>query len=390
VRREGMRKKYSLIFLLAAGLVFLTSDARADWDPAIRLTWTSGNSFQPAIAIGSDYQIHVVWNDDTPGNGEIYYKKSSNSGGTWSTAKRLTLTSEGSSHPAIAIDANDALHVVWQDTTPGNYEIYYLRSQDGGTNWSAARRITWTSGESRSPAIAAGSGNSLHVVWHDDTPGEEEIYYKRSSDGGTTWSSAFRITWTSVGSYDTNIAADSKSTIYVVWENMTPGSSEVYYKTSTDGGSTWSVAKRLTWTSGSSAHPAIVIDATDVVHVVWQDNTPGNYELYHKKSTDGGSAWSAARRLTWTSGFSWVPAAAVDSTAAVCVVWYDDTPGNPEVYFKRSADEGASWSTAERLSGTSGSSSHPSIAINPGNTIYVVWEDDTPGNSEIYYRRGKY
>lgn len=45
----------------------------------------------------------------------------------------------------------------------------------------------------------------------------------------------------------------------------------------------WTPVKRITWTSGSSYYPAIAIDSTDIIHVVWQDNTPGNYEVYYLK-----------------------------------------------------------------------------------------------------------
>ena len=69
-----MKKKTLFVFLLAAGLSILRADAAADWSPVKRLTWTSGRSYDPAMAIDSSNTIHVVWNDSTPGNYEIYYK----------------------------------------------------------------------------------------------------------------------------------------------------------------------------------------------------------------------------------------------------------------------------------------------------------------------------
>jgi len=45
----------------------------------------------------------------------------------------------------------------------------------------------------------------------------------------------------------------------------------------------WSAAKRLTWTSGDSCIPAMVIDPGDNIHVAWQDDTPGNFEIYYRK-----------------------------------------------------------------------------------------------------------
>jgi hypothetical protein len=41
--------------------------------------------------------------------------------------------------------------------------------------------------------------------------------------------------------------------------------------------------KRLTYNSGFSESPAMAIDSIDHIHVVWQDNTPTNYDIYYKK-----------------------------------------------------------------------------------------------------------
>jgi len=46
----------------------------------------------------------------------------------------------------MAVDSSDAIHIVWADFASDGYEIYYKRSDDGGISWSDAQRITWTSG----------------------------------------------------------------------------------------------------------------------------------------------------------------------------------------------------------------------------------------------------
>jgi hypothetical protein len=85
----------------------------------------------------------------------------------------------------------------------------------------------------------------------------------------------------------------------------------------------WTTSQRLTWNSGWSQYPAIAVDSLGDLHVVWADSTPGNSEIYYEKSTDGGSAWATSQRITWTSGFSHVPAIAVDSLGNLHVVWHD-------------------------------------------------------------------
>jgi len=148
-----MRKNFFLIILLAIGLIYPSGICFSGWGATKRITWNSGGSCWPAIAIDSNNNLHVVWYDYTPSNWEIYYKKSTDGGSTWSAAKRLTWTSGSSQEPAIAIDSNNNLHVVWHDLTPGNVEIYYKRSTDGGSTWGATKRITWNSGLSCDPAM---------------------------------------------------------------------------------------------------------------------------------------------------------------------------------------------------------------------------------------------
>jgi hypothetical protein len=70
------------------------------------------------------------------------------------------------------------------------------------------------------------------------------------------------------------------------------------------------------------------------VHTVWQDNRDGNYEIYYKRSTDGGVSWETDTRLTNNTAGSWYPSIAV-SGSIVHTVWSDDRDGNDEIYYKR-------------------------------------------------------
>jgi hypothetical protein len=359
--------------------------SQVGWTPAKRLTWTSGSSLIPAIAVGSSDKLHVVWGDNTPGNFEIYYKKSTDGGAAWTAIKRLTWTSGTSLNPAIVVGSSGNLHLVWDDDTPGNFEIFYKKSTDGGATWSSSKRLTSTSGSSANPAIVVGSSDKLHVVWEDSTPGNLEIFYKKSTDGGATWSTSKRLTSTSGSSRNPAIVVGSSGNLHLVWDDDTTGNSEIYYKKSTDGGATWSTDKRLTFTSGFSYFPDIAIDSTNHIHVVWEDSTPGNPEIYYRRSTDGGATWSTDKRLTWTSGESASPAISIDLSGNLHVVWGDKTPG--EIYYKKSTDGGATWTTVQRLTSTSGSSTTAAIASDPSGNLHVIWQDNTPGNDEIYYRK---
>jgi hypothetical protein len=378
-------KKKALIICIIVFFSFLPPLGAQTWSATSRLTWNSGQSFNPKAAIDSDNNIHMLWQDITPGNYEIFYKKSTNGGITWST-KRLSWTSGVSKNPAIAVESGNHIHVVWYDETPGNAEIYYKRSTNGGVTWGSIKRLTWNSGGSYSPEIAADSGQ-IHVAWEDNTPGNYEIYYKRSANGGETWGSIKRLTWNTGGSYRPAIAIDSSDNIHMVWKDSTPGNFEIYYKRSTDGGVNWGDIRRLTWTM-ASIRPAITIDSSDNIHTVWYESSPGNDEIYYKRSTNGGVTWDSTKRLTWNAGDSYAPEIAVDSNNGIHLGWYDFTPGNAEIFYKRSTNNGVSWESAKRLTWNTGYSGFPAIALDLSDTIHIFWNDGSPGNDEIYYKNG--
>jgi hypothetical protein len=376
-------KKDVLIIVIIGCFLLIQPLGAQTWTVAKRLTWTSDNSWHPAITLGSNNHIHMVWYDNTPGNPEVFYKKSTNGGTNWTT-KRLTWNSGESEVPAIAVDSGNHIHVVYSDNTPGNKEIFYKRSTNGGVSWTI-RRLTWSSGHSNDPTIAIDSGNHIHVVYSDDTPGSPEIYYRRSTNGGGTWS-VRRLTWTSAPSHTPAITADSSNHIHVVWKEYKHGVPEIYYKRSTDGGATWTT-ERLTWSSGLTDFPAITVDSSNHIHMVWQDSTPGNFEIYYRRSTNGGDTWGSVRRLTWTSGLSNSPEIAVDSSNHIHVVWSDGTPGAIDIYYKRSTNGGVTWTT-KRLTWSSLPSISPSIDTDSSNNIHLLWQEYTPGNYEIFYKKG--
>jgi hypothetical protein len=297
-----------------AGLLAFAQLSLADWTASQRLTWASGSSRYPDLVVNSTSgDLHVVWEDSTSGDSEIYHKKSTDGGVTWTTSQRLTWTSGYSGVPAIAVDSSGQLHVVWYHDTAGNYEIYYKKSTDGGTTWTISQRLTWTPEASGVPAISADSSGGLHVFWHDLTPGYFDIYYKKSTDCGATWTTSQRLTWTESGSYNAAVAVDPNDGLHVAWRDYTPGNQEIYYKKSTDSGASWTAARdsldcrRFTlpaWLDPSATSMSLA------------DETPGTRSA--RKSTDGAPP-DSKQRLTGPHD-TYGPAMKADSSGHLSLV----------------------------------------------------------------------
>jgi len=225
----------------------------------------------------------------------------------------------------------------------------------------------------------------VHVTWRDLRDGNQEIYYKRSTDGGVSWEQDIRLTYDDHDSYNTSIAA-SGSIVNVVWTDNRDGNTEIYYKRSIDGGISWEPDIRLTNAPSSSNLPSIGASGSHV-HIIWDDYRDGSAsEIYYKHSIDGGSSWGEDTRLTYDAGNSMIPNLSV-SGSVVQIVWEDDRDGDYDIYYKRSEDGGINWGGDIRLSNNNlMRSQHPSLSVS-GSIVHVIWYDDRDGNFEVYYKR---
>jgi len=162
------------------------------------------------------------------------------------------------------------------------------------------------------------------------------------------------------------------------------GGYRIFYKRSSDAGLSWLPDTCLSEIPGAWNGPSLAVSGS-VVHVAWEDRRVGNPDIFYKRSTDNGLHWSQDIRLTTDTSYSMTPSLAV-SDSLVHVVWKDLRDGNYELYYKRSIDSGLRWSRDLRLTYNLAYSETPSVdASDPG--VHVVWHDWCGSNYEVYYLR---
>lgn len=147
------------------------------------------------------------------------------------------------------------------------------------------------------------------------------------------------------------------------------------------------VSKRLTWSSRSFSGQDIAVDALNRVHIVFTDVLVGNSDLFYKRSTDGGTTWEPLKRMTWIPGFKQTACVEFDSFNNIYIVWSDSTPGNAELFLKRSKDGGSSWGTTNRLTWSPNDSISPSLVSQANNRLHLTWEERLSDDYEIFYKR---
>jgi hypothetical protein len=181
------------------------------FDPLIDIGDGDSPRAAPAVA-ASGNNVHVVWRSLSGGRGEIVYRRSTDGGGdVRGGSGNLSSTVGESSAPAVAASGNN-VYVVWSDNSPGNFEILYRRSTDGGASFGDTVNISDASGSAgppnTAPAVAA-SGNNVYVVWGDHG---RNISYRRSTDGGADFGSTVHISNDFESTFNPAVAASNNLT----------------------------------------------------------------------------------------------------------------------------------------------------------------------------------
>ncbi|MBK8550022.1 MAG: T9SS type A sorting domain-containing protein [Ignavibacteria bacterium] len=259
-----------------------STDAGVSWGADTRLTNGVFDSWHPSVSVAGS-NVNIAWQDRRDVDDEIYYKRSTDEGVSWGADVRLTNNAGVSAIPSVSASGL-YIHVVWDDTRDGNAEIYYKRSTNGGESWGADTRLTNNSASSTSASVVV-SDSVVHVTWQDRRD-EWEIYYIRSTDAGAGWGAETRLTNDAASSWYPNLSV-SGSVVHIVWQERRDGNDEIYYKRSTDDGVSWESDTRLTFfVSGSGAwNPSVAVSGT-VVHVVWNDYRIGS-EIWYKHNPTG-------------------------------------------------------------------------------------------------------
>ncbi len=390
-------------------------DGGATWLPnALRLDTDlpgSAQSTAPRIA-AVDESVYVVW-EETRENlyRDIYFNKSNDCGSTWlNTDLRLNTTSSffGTSKPELSA-SGDSVFVTWGDTRnhigfdfPRRMDIYFNRSLDGGRTWlNDDLRVETDSSSHMSvfPKIMS-EGSSVYVIWSDERNGNPDIYFNRSLDDGSSWLLSDRRLDTDSpgigGSLHPQLAVAGEA-VFAVWRDSRQqdpvwGPYDVYFNRSPDRGSSWlSSDLKLSRTPGQfSVGIPQVASSSDLVIVAWPDGRFGG-SIFCNRSLDQGATWlSSDVRVDRGSGellFDGQPRVTVLGMS-VYAIWARKKDGEADIFFNRSSDGGINWLSSDiRLDGDqpgAAASLRPEIAMG-GESVYVTWQDERNGSSDIYF-----
>jgi hypothetical protein len=340
----------------------ISDDNGASWQPPREIIAHATGQFDAQIAVDpADHQtVYAAWLQDNKTDAVV--AKSVDFGESWSLAI-ADRGSEEADKPSLAVRGQ---HVYLAFNR--SHQIRVAASHDGG--------ITFISQDVDPvlPLVRALAGGAtvapdqtVFVAWagymqKEGVKGRVNLYISKSSDRGASWTttrmdssgsppncSGFACEWGYLGAQIT-IASDEAGTVYALWNStkVDDAAERIYFASSTTGGQTWSVRADVSEAPMGAEHafPAIVAGGADDVRVAWMDTRQAPlWNVYFRSSTDGGGTWSPEAKLSSyvpeyryirREGFSFPFGdyfeMAIDSQAQTQVVWGEGlnylTPGS--------------------------------------------------------------
>jgi hypothetical protein len=376
----------------------------------------------------------MVWQDNMFGHNRMNYdillKTSTDGGQTFGEVVNLSNNSGFSEHPQIAVNGTN-VYIVWADNTSLNRDIYFISSTDGGQTFGEVVNLSNNTADSYNQEISV-SGDNVYITWLDSQKylqGDNKISFISSNDGGRTFGDVINLSDNAGKSSFPKISSFEDS-VHITWnidredksislnndgneEGNSNSSSNIasegiYFIKSTDGGN--SFGKEMSLTTDEEPGEAQIAANGNNVYIIWGspdpstvnqiDDEPGNDAgskgnltgsgdgIYFVKSTDNGNSFLKPQFIK--EDFKNPLNVEIIENAGQLIIAIQATPinntieGNQEIFLINSKDQGNTFSDATNISNNGGISECPSMTIPSDNSLFLVWQDRSPGNNEVF------
>lgn len=289
---------------------------------------------------------HVVYQAWTGNATVIEYVYSLNKQGTaWSPPVQIPGSSPGYI-PAIAIDMNDILHVVWSD----NVDIQYSTSPavPPGTGWLAPPVNVSNNPNFASImcSIDCDANFQIHVVWQEvdfTAPLADEILYSTAPGPGGPFTVPFNISNNPNESERPCVACPQNwapGSIHVVWDEIGGGWPSFQIFHSAFFGGAWTPATMVSQMAPGvpdvqGLGACVAVDGNDNPHVTYSHWTLAPFSVCYNQGTFGGAGWTFGN-TTYVAGTTQTydvpnPTITIDTDGIIRLIWTDDAspPGPP-------------------------------------------------------------
>ena len=231
-------------------------------------------------ASGVSGNIYLAWSESTSSGGLLQLARSTDGGARFSIVNTYIPVGMGASTTtvALAVDNGGNLHLAWAESLIESgitiRKMRYTKSTDAGATFLPATPIELARGNTVVSPTVATDGNWVYVAWRNED--DKHIHFAASSDGGISFGTEFSIVPNSGRSISPRLATGPDGTLYMSWTDNSAGNYDTYYSKSTDHGSTFTTPVNFAPSAQGSLFTAITVDKESNIYIAWDDNRYSN------------------------------------------------------------------------------------------------------------------
>jgi hypothetical protein len=261
----------------------------------------SVNQAMPDLAASGYGRLHVVWEGALGGRSDVFLSNSTDGGASFSPDVRVNhdIVANAAQHrPSVsAAGTGPLLAIAWDDLGDASRGTDVLLSVRDKT---AARPQAIVSDDRASafehtPAVAVDKDGHIHVVWGDNRGKQYGIQYASSSDGGRTWGARAAVGDASGGKLllTPDIVVGADGTVHVVYTELSAAGARVMYANDKSRPSGFNPAVRVddSPAGGFAVSPSVAVSPNGSVMVAWLDGRDGHVHVRVAESRDTGASW---------------------------------------------------------------------------------------------------
>jgi predicted neuraminidase len=344
ITEKGKMKKivtvmtvFALVLSMLSSMIFLARAQTNGWSEPQQLTTDPSDDFYASIMQDSDGKIWLVWCR----NPNLWFETSSDGGISWSMPEILVPDAWPQGGTSLLQDSTGRIWVAWSSgrySPPVSWDIYYITSDNSGLSWSTPQQLTNYPGDDNIPSLIEVSGEVWVVFRSYGLSWQPNIWYRKTSDGGATWSPPIQLT--SGTDYTPDAMVDSSGKIWVVWPRWMPDlwHEDIYCRTSVDNGASWSADQQLTSETYIETHPALLEDASGKIFLFYSyaDRDTGGSSIRYRTTDDSGQTWSSYKELISDEHTNTNPEPTLVN-GEIWVTWESDRSGNMDIWLTKAS-----------------------------------------------------
>ena len=193
-------------------------------------------------------------------------------------------------------DAPDStVYIFWMDLTLGNDDIYFKKSTDGGASFGETINLSNSfNTQSTLPSLTLLNEN-VYTAWTEGPFNDGEVYYRRSTDGGASFDETVNLSNDTRDSVRPELRVFAPN-LFIVWQNQAVKGDDIYFKGSSDGGASFGDTINISSNKGNSMEPEFSVTNASNIFIVWQNQASNSKpnDILLKNSTDGGASFGDA------------------------------------------------------------------------------------------------